>query len=395
MNNGIIRYIKSCPICQQDKPNNQKLSGLLQPIQSPSIRWHTINIDFIVQLPMTKLKHDAILAVVDKFTKMSHFIPTTTKVTAPETAKLIFDNIIRLHGLPSVIISDRDSRFTSNFWKSLFELLNTKLSMSTAFHPQSNGQTEIINRYLEQALRHYTDIIQNDWDTYLTHIEIAHNNSVNTTTKYTPFYLNYGFNPTFPSNLLNSVKQSNVETVKQVLLKLDKITKLAANNIIAAQQRQKYYTDNSRREVEFKIGDNVLLSTKNLKTLLPEQTKKLSKNFIGPFKIIEVISKVAYKLELPSHMRVHNVFHISLLKEYIIDKMFTNRNDSRPDPEYNEKGEAEWEVERILNKRKIGKGYQYLVKWKNYPAYEATWEPSKNLKGSAEELIKEFDKSQQ
>ena len=187
MNDDIISYIKSCPICQQDKPNNQKISGLLQPIQSPSIRWHTITIDFIVQLPMTKLKHDAILVVVDKFTKMSHFIPTTTKVTAPETAKLIFDNIIRLHGLPSVIISDRDSRFTSNFWKSLFELLNTKLSMSTAFHPQSNGQTEIMNRYLEQALRHYTDIIQNDWDTYLTHIEIAHNNSVNTTTKYTPF----------------------------------------------------------------------------------------------------------------------------------------------------------------------------------------------------------------
>jgi len=277
----------------------------------------------------------------------------------------------------------------------LFELLNTKLSMSTAFHPQSNGQTEIMNRYLEQALRHYTDVIQNDWDTCLTHIEIAHYNSVNTTTKYTPFYLNYGFNPTFPSNLLNSVKQSNVETVKQVLFKLDKNTKLAADNIIAAQQRQKYYADNSRREVEFKIGDNVLLSTKNLKTLLPEQTKKLSKNFIGPFKIIEVISKVAYKLELPSHMRVHNVFHISLLKEYITNKMFTNRNDSRPDPEYNEKGEAEWEIERILNKRKIGKGYQYLVKWKNFPAYEATWEPSKNLKGSAEELIKEFDQSQQ
>jgi len=207
--------------------------------------------------------------------------------------------------------------------------------------------------------------------------------------------LNYGFNPTFPSNLLNSVKQSNVEAVKQVLFKLDKITKLAADNIIAAQQRQKYYADNSRREVEFKIGDNVLLSTKNLKTLLPEQTKKLSKNFIDPFKIIEVISKVTYKLELPSHMRVHNVFHISLLKEYITDKMFTNRNDSRPDPEYNEKGEAEWEIERILNKRKIGKGYQYLVKWKNFPVYEATWEPEKNLKGSAEELIKEFDQSQQ
>src|SRR5580765_7970671 len=108
-----------------------------------------------------------------------------------------------------------------------------------------------------------------------------------------------------------------------------------------------------------------------------------------------VFSQHSHKLELPLHMKVHNVFHISLLKEYIIDEMFTDRNDSRPDPEYNEKGEVEWEVERILNKRKIGKGYQYLVKWKNYPAYEATWEPVRNLKGSAEDLIKEFDKSQQ
>ena len=140
MDDDIICYIKSCPTCQMDKPNNQKSSGLLQ---SPSIRWHAISIDFIMQFPLTKSKHDAILVVVDKFTKMAHFIPTTTK----ETAKLIFDNIVRFHGLPSVIISDHDTRFTSNFWKSLFELLDTKLSMSTSFHPQSNGQTEIMNRY--------------------------------------------------------------------------------------------------------------------------------------------------------------------------------------------------------------------------------------------------------
>ena len=94
-------------------------------------------------------------------------------------------------------------------------------------------------------------------------------------------------------------------------------------------------------------------------------------------------------------MRVHNVFHVSLLKEYITDELFIDRNDSRPDPEYNEAGEAEWEVERILKKRKIGKGCQYLVKWKDFPAYEATWEPARNLKGSAEELIREFDQSQQ
>ena len=325
MDDDIICYIKSCPTCQMDKPNNQKSSGLLQ---SPSIRWHAISIDFIMQFPLTKSKHDAILVVVDKFTKMAHFIPTTTK----ETAKLIFDNIVRFHGLPSVIISDHDTRFTSNFWKSLFELLDTKLSMSTSFHPQSNGQTEIINRYLEQALRHYTDVTQSDWDIYLTHIEIAHNDSIHMTTKYSQYYLNYGFNPVFPKDLLNA---ANVETVKQTFFKLDEIRKLANDNITSAQQRQKYYVDNSRR---VNVGDSVLLSTKNLKNLLPEQTKKLSKNFIGPF---AQMLRINY-----SYQNIYDVFHISLLKPYVTDEMFTDRNDSRPDPEYNEEGEAEWEVER-------------------------------------------------
>ncbi len=156
-----------------------------------------------------------------------------------------------------------DSRFTSNFWKSLFELLNTKLAMSTSFHPQSDGQTEIMNRYLEQALRHYVDVHQNDWDEYLTHIEIAHNNSIHTTIKYSPYYFNYGFNPIFPSNLFNKIKQTRVESVKQTLLKIDQMTKLAQTNIELAQQNQKKYADQRRKEIKFEVEEEVLLSTKN------------------------------------------------------------------------------------------------------------------------------------
>lgn len=152
------------------------------------------------------------------------------------------------------------------------------------------------------------------------------------TTKYSPYYLNYGFNPVFPKDLLNA---ANVETVKQTFFKLDEIRKLANDNITSAQQRQKYYVDNSRR---VNVGDSVLLSTKNLKNLLPEQTKKLSKNFIGPF---AQMLRINY-----SYQNIYDVFHISLLKPYVTDEMFTDRNDSRPDPEYNEEGEAEWEVER-------------------------------------------------
>ena len=166
MTKDITDYIRSCPVCQQNKPSQQRPAGLLNPIESPPVNWHTVTMDFITQLPLTASKHDAILVVVDKFSKMTHFIPTTTDVTAPETAQLFFDSIIKYHGVPQVIISDRDSRFTSLFWKSLFNLLNTKLNLSTAFHPQSDGQTENMNRYLEQMLRHYVDIHQQDWDNF-------------------------------------------------------------------------------------------------------------------------------------------------------------------------------------------------------------------------------------
>lgn len=164
MAKDITDYIKPCPVCPQDKLYQQHPIGLLQPINAPAVKWHTVTMDFITQLPLNHNKHNAILVVVDKFSKMVHFIPTATNVTAPEVAKLFFDNVVRMHGLPEVIISDRDSRFTSSFWQSLFSMLNTKLSMSTAFHPQTDGQTENGQQIFEQVLRHYVDTNQKDWD---------------------------------------------------------------------------------------------------------------------------------------------------------------------------------------------------------------------------------------
>lgn len=394
----ITNYIKSCPICQQDKPSQQRPGGLLQPIKSPPIKWHTISMDFITQLPMSVNKHDAILVVVDKFTKMAHFIPTTTSVTAPEAAKLIFDNVVRLHGLPKEIISDRDSRFTSTFWQSLFSFLNTKLKLSTSFHPQSDGQTENMNRYLEQALRHYVDINQKDWDQYLTSIEIAHNNTVHTTTKFSPFFLNYGYQPSFPLALINSIKSCNNAAAQGVLSTMDSTMKEAVKNIEAAQQRQQLYADKSRREVEFNVGDQVLLSTKNLKKLLPDQAHKLNKQFIGPFNIIKVVSPVAYQLKLPLNIKVHDVFHVSLLKPFIINEKFGERVEPKPDAiEYTEDDVPVYEVERILDKRtrrlKNKTKVQYLVKWKGWPDYESTWEPYENLQHTAEEAIRDFEAS--
>ena len=145
----------SCDVCQRNKSSNKKLAGLLRPLEIPTRNWQHVSMDLIIQLPKTKSGNDAIVVFVDKLSKMSHFVATKTAISAPELAKIFFDTVFRLHGMPEVIISDRDTRFTSLFWRALFKSMDTKLAMSTAFHPQTDGQTERNNRTLEQMLRNF------------------------------------------------------------------------------------------------------------------------------------------------------------------------------------------------------------------------------------------------
>ena len=155
MGKDVYKYVTTCDSCQRNKPSNQQPAGLLQPLDTPTKRWEQITMDFIVQLPVTRKGSDAIVVFVDRLTKKAIFCATNTAITAPEVAKIFFNNVFRYHGLPKIIISDRDAKFTSNFWKTLFQQLGTKLSMSTAFHPLTDGQTERMNRTLEEMLRVY------------------------------------------------------------------------------------------------------------------------------------------------------------------------------------------------------------------------------------------------
>lgn len=198
MHQDVKDYVSSCHACQSNKARNAKLEGLAQPLPHPPRRWDQVSMDLITQLPRTKSGNDAIVVVVDKYSKMLHCFPTTTTVTAPQLAKLFFDEIVRHHGVPSSIISDRDPRFTSSFWQQLWKQLGTKLAMSTAYHPQTDGQTERANRTIEEMLRAYVNSKQNDWDQHLTAVEIAYNNSKQMSTGFSPFYLNYGQHPSTP-----------------------------------------------------------------------------------------------------------------------------------------------------------------------------------------------------
>ena len=207
MHKEIESYVSSCHSCQSNKPSHQSPIGLLSPLPIPSRPWETVTIDFITQLPRSTKGHDAIMVFVDKLTKMVHFAATTTTIDAPGAATLFFDNIVRLHGLPKTLVSDRDVRFTSNFWRSLRTLLGTSLMMSTAYHPQTDGQTERANRTLEEMLRATVSFNQRDWDLHLTAAEIAFNNSIHASTGFSPYYLNSGQQIYLPLDITASINR--------------------------------------------------------------------------------------------------------------------------------------------------------------------------------------------
>jgi deoxyuridine 5'-triphosphate nucleotidohydrolase len=394
MTQDIREYVRTCDTCQRIKSSNQHPTGLLQPLPIPKRNWESISMDFITQLPPTKEKHDAILVCVDRLSKMVHLIPTTTTANAPDTAKLFFSQIFRLHGMPNDIVSDRDARFTSMFWKTLFQLTGTKLKMSTAYHPQTDGQTERANRTIEDMLRSYVAYKQDDWEQHLPALEFAYNNSQQASTKKTPFELNYGWHPTIPATLLNQAPASQVPATDKFLRNLQDLNKYAREAIAEAQRRQKEYADQSRKEDTFQINDMVLLSTKNitLDSQSGRPSKKLQQRFIGPYRISLVVSPVAYKLELPQTLKIHPVFHVSLLRPYHPPDQVPHRQISPPPPPVIVGNEEEYEVEKILDKRTRRRQLQYLVKWKGYEEYDATWEPVCNLT-HAPDAIKDFEAS--
>lgn len=381
MRDDVRDYVRSCPKCQANKPTNRQPIGLLQPLNIPHQKWEQVTMDLITALPRTTRGHDAIGVVVDKLTKMVHFFPTTTSVTAPQLATLFFDCVVRLHGLPRSIVSDRDPRFTSKFWEALMTKCGTTLARSTAYHPQTDGQTERVNRTLEEALRAYVNDTHTDWDDHLSGIEFAINNSPHASTKQTPFFLNYGVHPLTPSSLDLSTLTSN-QGANDFLTRLHDDLETARFHLQRAQERQSRYANTKRRPHTFKIGDQVLLSTSNYRRRQPG-SHKFDAPWDGPFRISEIISPTAIRLDLPPSMKIHPVVNASYLKPYHTSSTFHPRPPLRPPPIA---GNDIYLAERILDKRIINRGCisraEYLIQWQGYPIYDATWEPATNLLGS-------------
>ena len=397
MEQDIELYVKTCEHCQRNKPSQRRTAGLLMPIAPPSYQGHTWTMDYITALPpCARTGNDAIVVFVCKLTKLKHFVACKTDIDAPSTARLFLNSVVRLHGMPERIISDRDPRFTAHFWKAFWEGLGTTLSMSTAYHPQTDGQTENANRTLEIMLRSVVNFEQDDWEDHLAAAELAVNNARNETTGLSPFYMFYGREARLPLDLaltpLTNARAS--PSAADALAKWRAALIRAQETTKTAQQRQKKYADAQRREQSFAVGDRVLLATAHLKLVgESKRARKFTERYIGPFRIKAVVNQNAYTLELPPTMRIHPTVNVSHLKPYHDGSAaFPTRPAplTRPEPiaQPND-GAPDWEVERILDHRRQGrhKVLQYLILWKGYPVHEATWEPVEQLDGALELVV--------
>jgi hypothetical protein len=268
-------------------------------------------LDFITDLPSSKA-FDSIFVVVDRLTKMAHFMPCNKTVTDEKTARLFMDNIYKYHGLLDDIISDRGSQFTSKFWQTLFKILKVKIKLSYAYHPQTDGQIERINQVLEQYLRCTINYHQDNWTELLPLAEFAYNNTIQGSTQQIPFFANYEYHPKFDQFDFNKVENL---AAGDLATQLSEIHMEMKNKFLDAQDRQKDNANNSRKAHPIiNIGDKVWLLHRNLKTNRP--CDKLDFYQCRPFSVIKQINDIAFRLELPPSMKIHPVFHVFLLEPY-------------------------------------------------------------------------------
>lgn len=326
----VAHFVGRCQVCQVSKGTSTN-AGLYQPLPIPNAPWLGISMDFVLGLPHTQRGFDSIFVVVDRFSKMVHFIPCKRSSDALHVAQLYFREVYRLHGLPASIMSDRDTRFLSHFWRSLWRLANTELNFSSAYHPQTDGQTEVVNRSLGNLLRCLVGDHIKSWDIKLSQAEFAHNSALNRSTGYCPFHVVYGFVPRGSVDLLTIPSRARLEgRAVDFLDNLQQVHAATHAHLEASNARYKAHADTKRRHVEFEVGDYVwAVLTKD--RFPAHEYNKLASHKIGPVEILEKINPKAYRLRLPPHLRTFDVFNVKHLVPFHADTTFGDETvgDSR------------------------------------------------------------------
>ncbi|GJR17152.1 reverse transcriptase domain-containing protein [Tanacetum coccineum] len=319
MKKDIAEYVSRCLTCLKVKAEHQRPSGLLQQPEIPIWKWEGIAMDFVTKLPRTSSGHDTIWVIMDRLTKSAHFLPMREDYKMERLARLYLNEIVSRHGVPISIISDRDSRFTSRFWQSMQEALGTRLDMSTAYHPQTDGQSERTIQTLEDMLRACVLDFGGSWDVHLPLVEFSYNNSYHSSVRCAPFEALYGRKCRSPI-MWAEVGEGQLIGPELVQETTEKISQIK-DRLKAARDRQKSYADKRRKPLEFSVGDYVLLKVSPWKGVVRFGKKgKLAPRFVGPFEIIEKVGPVAYRLDLPEELNgVHDTFHVSNLKKCLAD----------------------------------------------------------------------------
>ncbi|KAE8696991.1 cytochrome P450 78A7-like [Hibiscus syriacus] len=343
MGNDVEAYVKKCLVCQQEKIEQNKLAGLLQPLPIPERPWESLSMDFIVGLPVTD-GFSSIMVVIDRFSTYGTFIPASKVCPAGEATRLFLKHVVEYWGVPKTIISDWDTRFTGRFWKELFKLMGSSLNFSTSVHPQTDGQTERVNALVETYLRHYVSATQRSWPKLLDIAQFSYNLQMSEATNQSPF---------------------EIVTGQQLLTPNAIATRYKGPNPIAYQ-----FTNEWQEQHE-------------LARACLHKAGKRTKKYEGLFKILKRVGTMAYRLELPPTIKAHHVFHVSFLKPYHQDKEELDRGKSHRAPvgvkvSYEKKVEdihTERAVHRVGHRRR----HEYLVQWKGLPESEGSWEPSEDL----------------
>ena len=394
----VKKYVRNCHTCSRIKPSREGYQGLLRPLPVATERWKHIAMDFVVDLPRSKdwqgNEFHSLFVVVDRMTKQVHITPCDDLSTR-NTAYMFYRDIFRLHGLPDTMISDRGSQFTAEFWKWLCKLLQIDHRLSTAFHPQTDGQTERMNSRIEQYLRAYVNFAQDDWVRFLPSAEFAINNQNSQVTGISPFLAVYGLHPRSGSecSLHQSAQpapasvQFERSDAEELVLNSQKVAKFLIENMEFHLAEQEIQANKHRTAArDFKVGDLVWLNCKNIRSLRP--CRKLDFKNSGPFKIIETVGKYAYKLEFPKSIKIHPVFHVSLLSPVAANPLPGQISGPIP-PLAAEFEDQEYEVEKIIGSQWINGEINYLVRWKGYGPEDDWYIPASQSDGF-KILVKNF-----